>query len=146
MERKQGGGMERYKAKSKSDPSKFKYFTSSGFKVGDTVAFKWHKEVGMVNNVITIDLDKHPQICVVCRKRLDISKKNYGFHFTDSGAWERCSYKNMPVQWQSKPIKIKPCKFCKIDLHALTCKQKPSKRLLKKTLSKIMRKVGEERK
>lgn len=36
--------MTRYKIQNKKNPSKIKYFTSSGYKIGDTVTFKWHTE------------------------------------------------------------------------------------------------------
>lgn len=34
----------RLKLQSKEDPAKFKYLTTSDYKIGDTVRFKWQKE------------------------------------------------------------------------------------------------------
>jgi len=36
--------MTRYKIQSKEDPKKTKYITSSDYKLGDIITFKWHKE------------------------------------------------------------------------------------------------------
>lgn len=40
--------------------------------------------------------------CVYCKKYLDTSKPNYGWHYNEVGAIEKCYFSNMPIQVATK--------------------------------------------
>jgi len=48
--------------------------------------------------------------CVYCKKVLDTTKANFGWHIGKKGWIEKCYFQNMPMQYLSKRFTTKKLK------------------------------------